>query len=70
MVVDDEEVCISAMKGLIQKTGIIIEYQVDFVISGEEALSTLKKATEMNSSYKIIFTDVNMPQMDGVEATI
>ena len=70
MVVDDEEFCISAMKGLIKRAGIAIDYQVDFLISGEEALSTLKKATEMNSSYKIIFTDFNMPQMDGIEATI
>lgn len=70
MVVDDEEFCISAMKGLIKRTGIAIDYQVDFLISGEEALATLKKATEMHSSYQIIFTDFNMPQMDGIEATI
>lgn len=70
MVVDDEEFCISAMRGLISRIGVDVDYQVDFVISGEEALETLKLATSMKSNYKIIFTDFNMPVMDGIEATI
>lgn len=34
LVVDDEEFCISAMKGMLFKAGLNLEYQVDFCISG------------------------------------
>ena len=37
LVVDDEEFCISAMKGMLFKAGLNLEYQVDFCISGLQA---------------------------------
>jgi CheY-like chemotaxis protein len=38
MVVDDEEFCIEAMKAMLFKAGVDIEFQVDFCISGQEAV--------------------------------
>jgi CheY-like chemotaxis protein len=38
MVVDDEEFCIEAMKAMLFRAGIDTEHQVDFCISGKEAL--------------------------------
>jgi CheY-like chemotaxis protein len=38
LVVDDEEFCISAMKAVLFSTGIDIEYQVDYCITGKEAI--------------------------------
>ena len=42
---------------------------MDFCLSGEEAVTQVKKAYEHGMSYKIIFTDFSMPGMDGIEAT-
>ena len=67
--VDDEEFCISAMKAIFERVGINCEDQMDFCLSGEEAVTQVKKAYEHGMSYKIIFTDFSMPVMDGIEAT-
>ena len=70
MVVDDEEFCISSMRAILFKAGIDVENQVDFCITGHEAISQLEEATLHNMSYSVIFTDFNMPIMDGIEATL
>ncbi|MCP8968941.1 ATP-binding protein [Ectobacillus ponti] len=41
-----------------------IGYEVDLAVNGEEVLHKLKK-----QSYDVIFMDVQMPYMDGLEAT-
>ena len=69
MVVDDEEFCIASMRALLGKAGIDTAYQVDYCITGLEALTQLKQAYESGISYKLILTDFNMPEMDGIEAT-
>ena len=69
MVVDDEEFCIATMRAMLEKFGINIEYQVDFCIDGLESTKQLKKAFDMDMSYRIIFTDFSMPNMNGIEAT-
>lgn len=69
MVVDDEEFCISSMKVMLKKAGLDTENQVDFCINGKEALNKLKEAIEIGLSYSLIFTDFNMPVLDGIEAT-
>lgn len=43
LVVDDEEFCISAMKGILFKAGLNLQYQVDFCISGLEAVNLIKE---------------------------
>ena len=82
IVVDDEEFCIASMRALLGKAGIDTVYQVDYCITGLEALTQLKQAYESGISfklfygcylfdinYKLILTDFNMPEMDGIEAT-
>jgi len=68
-VVDDEEFCIAAMKAILVKCNIDIQNRCDFCISGRESLEQVKKAFINGINYKIILTDFNMPQMDGMEAT-
>jgi CheY-like chemotaxis protein len=43
LVVDDEEFCIAAMKALLFKMGIDIQFQVDYAINGLEALSLVEE---------------------------
>ena len=67
--VDDEEFCISSMRAVLYSQGINIEFQVDFCITGKEALNQVKKTYENGMRYSIILTDFSMPVMDGIEAT-
>jgi two-component system sensor histidine kinase/response regulator len=69
MVVDDEEFCIEVMKAMLFRAGIDTEHQVDFCISGKEALDQLIYSTNYGLSYKMILTDFSMPVMDGIQAT-
>jgi CheY-like chemotaxis protein len=68
-VVDDEEFCISAISVLISRLGIDIYTQVDFCITGLEAVQKVKQIYSMGMGYKLILTDFNMPVMDGIKAT-
>jgi PleD family two-component response regulator len=38
LIVDDEEFCISSMKAILYNFGVDIDYQVDFCITGQEAI--------------------------------
>ena len=69
LVVDDEEFCIASMRTMLERLGIDTMYQVDFCIDGEESFQILKKAYEQGMSYKMVFTDFNMPNVNGIEAT-
>jgi CheY-like chemotaxis protein len=49
-------------------------YQVDEATSGQMAIDLVKKSLEKkcncrNRTYKIIFMDIQMPEMDGTETT-
>ena len=59
LVVDDNVVNLSVMKGLLKKTQVI----VDVASSGAEAIKMTK-----NKEYHLIFMDHLMPEMDGIEA--
>jgi len=69
MVVDDEEFCHASMRAILTKAGIECDKQVDFCISGREAISQLKKATRVGLKYRLVLTDFNMPELDGIQAT-
>jgi len=58
LIVDDERSIRNTLKDILE----IESYQVDVVESGIEALALLK-----NSNYDVIFSDIKMPQMDGIE---
>ena len=69
MVVDDEEFCIAAMKGMLNSSGIEISHHVDFCINGKEAIEKLIESYKMGCSYRLIFTDFQMPIMNGIDST-
>ncbi|MBQ1546751.1 MAG: response regulator, partial [Lachnospiraceae bacterium] len=58
LVVDDTEMNITVMQGLLKRTGIII----DTALSGHEALVLSEK-----NKYDVLFIDHMMPDMDGIE---
>ena len=57
------------MKGLLFKSGLNLEFQVDFCIDGAQAVELVKQMYEIGFSYKLILTDFNMPEMNGIQAT-
>ena len=69
LVIDDEEFCITSMTTILRKIGIDVENQVDYCITGIEAIEKLKETYLGDMKYKFIFTDFNMPEMDGIQAT-
>ena len=58
------------MRAVLFSTGIDVDYQVEYCITGKEAIDQLKKTYGYGMSYKLILTDFNMPVMNGIEATI
>ncbi|MGL5345699.1 MAG: response regulator [Plesiomonas sp.] len=60
LVVDDNKVNLMVVKAMLKKMG----HTVDTVSSGEEAINTVK-----NKNYDIVFMDLHMPGMGGIETT-
>jgi len=58
--VDDEPIILDSFRKILVLDG----YSVDTVESGKEALSLIRK-----HHYDFVFTDLKMPEMDGVEVT-
>lgn len=58
LAVDDEEVILDSFRKILVLDG----YSVDTVETGQEALGLIQK-----HHYDFVFTDLKMPQMDGVE---
>ncbi len=58
--VDDEPVVLDSFRKILVLDG----YSVDTVENGKEALGLIQ-----NHSYDFVFTDLKMPEMDGVEVT-
>ena len=66
---DDEEFCLTSMKALLLKFRINIDYQVDYCITGLEALNLIKEMSQKGIFYKLILTDFCMPVMDGIQSS-
>lgn len=62
LIVDDNASNLKVLEILIKKTGIIAE--IDTASNGNQAVELCKV-----NNYAIIFMDINMPIMDGIEAT-
>jgi len=60
LAVDDEEIVLSSFRKILVLAG----YAIDTVESGAEALGLIRK-----NDYDFVFTDLRMPEMDGVEVT-
>ena len=62
LVVEDIEINREIMSAFLEKTGI----SIDFAENGKEAIARFK---ENPDKYSLILMDINMPEMDGDEAT-
>jgi CheY-like chemotaxis protein len=60
LAVDDEEIILSSFR----KVLVLAGYSIDTVETGSEALGLIRK-----NDYDFVFTDLKMPEMDGVEVT-
>jgi len=60
LVIDDDAVVGRSFDRVLSDKG----YEVSTALSGEEALDTLE-----NSKFDVVFTDIKMPGMDGLEVT-
>ena len=60
LAVDDEEIILSSFRKILVLAG----YSIDTVERGAEALGLIRK-----NDYDFVFTDLKMPEMDGVELT-
>ncbi len=60
LVVEDHEINLKLICKMFEKTG----YKIDQARNGIEALDLMK-----SKSYQLILMDIQMPQMDGIEAT-
>ena len=58
LVVDDEQIMQDVMRDILEASG----YDVEVAANGEEALGLLKL-----KNYNLVFADVRMPKMDGIE---
>jgi CheY-like chemotaxis protein len=60
LAVDDEEIILDSFRKILVLAG----YSIDTVEKGKEALGLIQK-----HDYDFVFTDLKMPEMDGVEVT-
>jgi CheY-like chemotaxis protein/glycine cleavage system H lipoate-binding protein len=60
LAVDDEKIILDSFR----KTLVLAGYSIDTVESGSEVLGLIRK-----NDYDFVFTDLKMPEMDGVEVT-
>ena len=69
MITDDESFCLESMKVILDLIGVKINQTVDICINGQDQYQKIIEAYENDISYKIIFTDFNMPIMNGIESS-
>jgi len=60
LAVDDESIILDSFRKIL----VIDGYSIDTVEKGSEALGLIRK-----NDYDFVFTDLKMPEMDGVEVT-
>jgi len=60
LAVDDEEIVLDSFRKIL----VIAGYSIDTVESGKEAIGLIQK-----NDYDFVFTDLKMPEMDGIEVT-
>lgn len=66
LVAEDNPINQRLIKRLLEKRG----YTVDIAVDGSEAVNMFKRQAEnANRRYRLIFMDIQMPVMDGIEAT-
>ncbi|MCM2279835.1 MAG: response regulator [Oligoflexia bacterium] len=64
LIVDDYEMVRIMLKRCLNQLGYA---NVEEAVDGQQALEKLQSATEANSPFSMIFSDLNMPRMNGFE---
>ena len=62
LLVEDELTSRMVLNSFLQPIG-----EVDVVVNGNEALTAFEKAIENNQHYELIFLDIMLPELDGIE---
>lgn len=65
LVVEDHDVNQQLALGILTHLG----WQADLAINGHEAVEMVQKASESGGAYRLVLMDMQMPVMDGLEAT-
>ena len=68
LIVDDESTCLMGIRGLLKSFKINVDKLVDVATTGLEAVKSIQSALDLGVDYQIVFTDISMPEMDGLEA--
>lgn len=69
LIVDDESTCLMGVRAMLKSLAIDVDLLVDVAITGREALQSVEASISLGLDYQIIFTDISMPEMDGLEAS-
>ena len=69
MIVDDDEFSIESMKTIFKLCGFNCQYQIDFCANGQESLDRVIEAYENGMTYGIIFTELSMTVLSGIDST-
>jgi len=63
LIVEDELTSRMVLISFLQPIG-----EVHITVNGNEALTTFEKAIENNQPYELIFLDIMLPELDGIDA--
>jgi two-component system chemotaxis response regulator CheY len=66
LIVDDSAMMRKVVERALRQAGVNLT-EVIQANNGVEALAMLREATSSNSAFQLIFSDINMPMMDGLE---
>ena len=69
MIVDDEEFCLMGLKVVLESTGFDVTDKLDMCMSASEAIEKVHQAHKLDITHSLIITDIQMPEMDGIELT-
>lgn len=70
LIVDDEPMCLMGIKRMLRAASLVdLDALVDVAMNGYEAVKTVAAAIKLNMQHELIFMDIAMPEMDGIEAT-
>ena len=70
LIVDDESTCVMGVRAMLKSLKIDVDTYADVAMTGAEAVKSVQAILALGLNYEFIFTDISMPEMDGLEATI
>ncbi len=68
LLADDESFNLILLESMIQE--MFPNAVIEQAMNGKLAFESVKAADEANAPFELIYMDINMPEMDGVDASI